>query len=743
MEVSSLKLCKLDIADIFLRDYVEYARYVIAQRALSDFRDGLKPVQRKIYYCMYENNLFLDSKNGKTYKSARVVGDVMGKYHPHGDSGIYGALVQMTDDFDYMMLPMVKGEGNFGRPWTTDSFASMRYTEVALNSNARELFDGLKENAVDMVPNYDESEMEPEVLPVKFPSVLVNNTMGIAVGYASNMPMFNPSNVCEATSRIIKGKIKDIDGLVEFMGYPDFRTKGNLHRDERALRSLFETGKASFTVSGSVVTKGNKIHIIEVPPAVTVQKIMEQIGDAIDKKRIVDIVDFKDSSGMKNKKNGASLGIEIELKRGADPRKVLTQLCRYTSLRDNVNYKLFVLIDGKPAILGIYDLLKNWIEWRQTVVQRQYSYKAKGELEAIHLLEAFELIKENIKEVVRIITSYKESEANEILKSNYGLDDDQVEYLYERKIRTLTQDKLENELAKLSKRRENVVNYMNIVNDKEQRLKFIAEQLDDLAKAYPSVRFNRIVDSIKTNEEDELLAEKIEDAEVHLVITGAGYVKRAVTYDAVLDLKEKYKGTEDEIVRVIKTNNLEDLLVFTSAGDCIKYPIYKIDNNSRTRFNENIKTLCRLPDEKEVVFFDCSGDYSKELLIVYENGRANYLGYEYLSGKRSKYKSLYESFEGEKGLVTDRIEPMYLITQNDKAVYSAVMGYNCDNEVIRAMKPSKTKFRMAQIGGNDSVKAIIYKSDALDIDETEYDKRYAVKIRTPIYEDESKLIKLL
>ena len=735
-----MKLCKKDISDIFLRCYVDYARYVITQRALSDFRDGLKPVQRRILYSMYDCNQFLDAHNGKTYKSARVVGDTMGKYHPHGDSGIYGALVQMTDDFDYMMLPMVRGNGHFSRPWTTDGPASMRYTEVALNKCAREMFDGLKEDAVDMIPNYDDSEMEPEVLPTRFPSVLVNNTIGIAVGYASNMPMFSMGSVCEATSRIIKGQIKGIDELIEFMGYPDFKTKGNLHRSETALRSLYENGSGSFSVSGSVAIKGNKIHIVEVPPAVTIEKIMEQIGDTIDSKRITDIVDFKNSSGTKNKKS--ILGIEIELKRGADARKVLTQLCRYTSLRDSVNYKVFVLMDNKPCIIGIYDLIKNWIEWRQTVIQRQYSFKAKAELESIHLIEAFELIKADIKEVVRIIASYKEAEANEMLMSNYGLDKDQIEYLYERKIRTLTQDKLENELDKLEKKRENAKYYMDMVDNKDSRLKLIAEQLDELAKAYPAVRYNRIVDSIKTNEEDELLSEKVEDAEAYLLITAYGYVKRALTIDTALDLKVKYEGTEDAIVKMIKTNNLESLLVFTSNGECIKYPVYKIDNNSRSRFNENIKTLCKIPDEREVVFLDCSGDYSKELLILYEDGRANYLSYEYLNGKRSKYKSLYESYEGSKGLVTDRIEPMYLVTEKGKAVYSGIIGYNDGDQLIRAMKPMKSKFRLAQVG-NDSVKGIVYKADALDIDESEYDKRYTVKIRTPIYDDDSKLVKLL
>ena len=737
-----MKLSRQDISDVFLRSYVDYARYVITQRALSDYRDGLKPVQRRIIYSMYDNNQFLDAHNGKTYKSARIVGDTMGKYHPHGDSGIYGALVQMTDDYDYMMLPMVKGNGHFSRPWTTDVAASMRYTEVALNKCAREMFDGLKEDAIDMVPNYDDSELEPDVLPVKFPSVLVNNTMGIAVGYASNMPMFSMGKVCEATSKLIKGKIKDIDELMEFMGYPDFKTKGNLHRDESALRSLFENGKGSFSVSGSVVIKGNKIHITEIPPAVTVEKIMEQISDAIDSKKITDITDFKNSSGTRNKKDGAKLGIEIELKRGAEPRKVLTQLCRYTSLRDTISYKLFVLIDNKPCIIGIYDLLKNWVEWRQTVVQRQYSFKAKGELESIHLLEAFELIKADIKEVVRIIASYKESEANEMLMSNYGLDKDQIEYLYERKIRTLTQDKLDNELVKLEKKRENVVYYMSIVDNKEDRLKLIAEQLDELAKAYPSVRFSRVADSIKTNEEDELLNEKVEDSEVHLLVTAYGYVKRATTLEAVLDLKTKYEGTEDEVVKIIKTNNLESLLVFTSNGECIKYPVHKIDNNSRTKFNENIKTLCKIPDEKEIVFFDCSGDYSKEIVVIYQDGRANYLSYAYLNGKRSKYKSLFESYAGEKGIVTDRLEPMYLITEKGKAVFNNMGGFSGVNPMLRALMPTKSKFRIAQIG-NDTLKGIVYKSDALDIDTEEYDKRYAVKIRTPIFESEDKIVKLL
>lgn len=731
-----MKQCNQDISDAIISNYVDYARHTIIERAIPDYRDGLKPVQRRILYSMHENNQYIDAsgKNGKTYKSARVVGDVMGKYHPHGDSSIYGAIVSMTDDYDDMLLPYVKGEGTFGRVWSEESAGHMRYTEVALNKIAREMFDGISDDCIDFIDNYDGSEKEPSVLPSKFPSVLVNNTMGIAVCYASNLPRFELGTVCKATSGIINGTIDSVDNLVDVLGYPDFTTGGNLHKSLSELKDLYNTGSGKFSISGSVVRKGSYIDIVEVPYNTTIEKILGQIKRAIDDKKILDIVDFKNSSGFSDKLGKACPGIHIELKRGADDKKVLAQLIRYTDLRATVSFNMTVLINNKPERIGVFDLIKNWIEWRQEVVQRQYSFKLNKEKEKLHLLESWELIADSIKEVARLIASYKEADVKELLYKNYGLDDIQSEYLYERKIRTLTTDRLNSELNKLKVCRENVKVYEDLVNNKNSRLKLIDSQLKELIEDYPSVRHSRVVDSVKEDEENELLNEKIEDVNVYLAVNRKGFIKRAMSFEALEDIRYKYEGTEDEVVKVINSNNLESLLVFTSKGECIKYPVHKIDNSSRSKFNENIKNLVKLPDSERVVHIDSSGDFSKSILIVYGNGKANYLGYDYLSGNRSRYKSLYCDFDTMGGgVVINEYKPIYLISNLGKASYVPLGNINAFG---------KARFRLVQPSGKEVIKAILYKDDALDIDSSEYERAYTVKIRTEIFENEDKFIKI-
>lgn len=730
-----MKLCKKDVSDLATRKYVTYARHTIIERALADFRDGLKPVQRRIMFSMHQNNQYIDAvgKNGKTHKSARVVGDVMGRFHPHGDSSIYGAIISMTDDYNDLLFPYINGNGSFGSVWSEESAGSMRYTEIALNKIARELFDGISEDSVQMLPNYDDSEVEPEVLPTKFPSILVNSTMGIAVSYASNIPRFDLSNVCKATTAVIKGELTEPDGLLDILGYPDFTTAGNIHANPQALRSLYADGQGKLTISGTVTRRGNVIEVTEVPYSTTVERIIEQIKKAIDDGKIKDINDVKNSNGFNDKLKNACPGIYIELKRGADDKKVLAQLVRYTDLRSSVSFNMTVLLNGKPERIGVYELLKNWIEWRQSVIQRQYSYKLGKEKDKLHLLESWEKLNVDIKEVVQLLTGNSESKAKELLKEKFGLDDLQVDYLYERKIRTLTSDKLQNELEKLTECRNNVKEYTDVVDNLESRLKLIVAQLEELSTKYPTVRYSKIVDTVNTDEEDEILNEKVEDREVYFVINSKGQIKRAMDLDTVNYLTDKY-SQDSPIVETIKSNNLESLLVFTNTGYCFKYPVHRIDNNSRSKFNESIRNLCKIPDNDKIVHIDASGDYSKAIIVLYETGKAEYLSYAYLSGNRSKYKSLYTEFGGElKGTIISDFKPMFLISNKKKARFF---------ELGMILANNKARFRMAQTAKGEKILGYIYQKDALPVDAEEYNRPYCIKIREPIAEDTSKFVYL-
>lgn len=732
-----MPVAKLDIRDAVLRNYITYAKMTIMERAIPDGRDGLKPVQRKVLYSMHENSQYAESTSGKigrSYKSARIVGDTMGKYHPHGDSSIYGALVNMTDDYGEMLLPYIHGDGTFGRVWSDNITPSaMRYTEAALNPIARELFDGLHENTINFVPNFDDSETEPNLLPVKFPTILVNSTMGLAVGLSSNIPHYNLREVCDATIAVITGKATKAEDLVEILGLPDFSTAGFIHGSAENILKLIKTGKGSFTLSGMVGIGKDKIVIQEIPYNTTIDRIETEIREAVASEKIKEIKDVINSSGFDKKTRVAKMEMVIELKTGSDVRKVLAKLNRYTSLRNRISFNTRVIFgddneEGKPIEIGIFDLLCKWVEWRLGVVQRQYKNKWEKEVVKEHKLKAWGLIDGHIEEVLMILARNSSDKAKELLIKNYGLDSIQVDFLYDKKLSNITQDKLVKALNELSDCSALVSEYYNVANNRKSRERLVRQQLLEIKDKYSSSRRSKAVDEIVEAEEEEKLAEVIPDNDVVVMMTKKGLVKK---YSNMMDSfnAERYIDDDDKIKWDISCKNKDMLLVFTTEGYCYKIPVHVLDNSSRTKFKDYIWKIVEQKDDGEILYVTTTRDYSGAFNIIYNNGKGMRVPLNIVSGNRGRYMNVFEPAKG--GALICNYTKFFIITKNNSAALVDITPVTLFNR--------RSKFKIARLGNGDRVIGVqpfdkVPGNDIIDF--SMYQKGYTVKIKHPLWETE-------
>lgn len=732
-----MPVAKLDIRDAVLRNYITYAKMTIMERAIPDGRDGLKPVQRKVLYSMHENSQYAESTSGKigrSYKSARIVGDTMGKYHPHGDSSIYGALVNMTDDYGEMLLPYIHGDGTFGRVWSDNITPSaMRYTEAALNPIARELFDGLHEDTINFVPNFDDSEKEPNLLPVKFPTILVNSTMGLAVGLSSNIPHYNLREVCDATIAVITGKATKAEDLVEILGLPDFSTAGFIHGSAENILKLIKTGKGSFTLSGMVGIGKDKIVIQEIPYNTTIDRIETEIREAVASEKIKEIKDVINSSGFDKKTRVAKMEMVIELKTGSDARKVLAKLNRYTSLRNRISFNTRVIFgedneEGKPIEIGIFDLLCKWVEWRLGVVQRQYKNKWEKEVVKEHKLKAWGLIDGHIEEVLMILARNSSDKAKELLIKNYGLDSIQVDFLYDKKLSNITQDKLVKALNELSDCSALVSEYYNVANNRKSRERLVRQQLLEIKDKYSSSRRSKAVDEIVEAEEEEKLAEVIPDNDVVVMMTKKGLVKK---YSNMMDSfnAERYIDDDDKIKWDISCKNKDMLLVFTTEGYCYKIPVHVLDNSSRTKFKDYIWKIVEQKDDGEILYVTTTRDYSGAFNIIYNNGKGMRVPLNIVSGNRGRYMNVFEPAKG--GALICNYTKFFIITKNNSAALVDITPVTLFNR--------RSKFKIARLGNGDRVIGVqpfdkVPGNDIIDF--SMYQKGYTVKIKHPLWETE-------
>ncbi len=588
--------------------YIDYSMSVIVSRALPDVRDGLKPVHRRVLYGMQELGVF---SNRPYRKSARIVGDVMGKYHPHGDSAIYDTMVRMAQEWS-LRYPLVDGQGNFGSV-DGDSPAAMRYTEAKLRKVAEELLSDLEKETVDFRPNFDDSLTEPTVLPARIPNLLVNGASGIAVGMATNMPPHNLTEVVNGTIAYIENRDIDIPGLMEYIKAPDFPTGGVIYGYE-GVKSAFEEGKGRVVIRGTAtieeIREGREAIIVsEIPYLVNKADMIKKTADLVNDKKIEGISDIRDESD----RNG--MRVVYELKRDSIPNVVLNKLYKYTALQSSFSVNNIALVNGKPVALNLKQMIHHYVEHRHDVVVKRTKYELKKAEERAHILEGLIIASDNIDEVIALIRASKSpEEAREKLIDRFELSDVQSRAIVEMRLRQLTgleQDKLRDEYNGLV---EKIKDLKDILSDEGRRMLIIKTELEEVRDKYGDERRSTIEYSANEMRIEDL----IPDEEVVVTISHAGYIKRTslVEYKVQNRGGVGSKGTKtrdkDFLEHLFVATNHNYLLIFTQKGRCFWMRVFEVPEGNKISKGRAIQNLINIEQDDKVMAYINTGDVKSE-----------------------------------------------------------------------------------------------------------------------------------
>ncbi len=593
------KVQEVDLKKTMETSYVNYAMSVIVARALPDARDGLKPVQRRILYAMIELNNGPDKPHRKC---ARIVGDTMGKYHPHGDSSIYGALVNLAQDWS-TRYPLVDGHGNFGSV-DGDGAAAMRYTEARLSKASMEMLSDINKDTVTFIPNFDETEKEPLVLPSRFPNLLVNGAQGIAVGMATNIPPHNMREVINAVIRIIDNKVEDkettIDELMSIVKGPDFPTGATI-LGTRGINEAYRTGRGKIKVRAvtdiePMANGKNRIVVTELPYMVNKARLIEKIAELVKEKKIDGITELRDESDR------TGMRVCIELRRDVNPNVILNQLYKHTQLQDTFGVIMLALVDNEPKVLNLYDALNVYLRHQEDVVTRRTRYDLNKAEERAHILKGLLIALDHIDEVIKLIRASKSTqEAKTKLMENFGLDDAQAQAIVDMRLRALTgleRERLEQEYAELMKK---IDEFKLILSNEKVLLGVIKEEIGVIRDKYGDDRRTAIgIDMDDFTDED-----LIPDENTVVAITHLGYIKR-MTVD---NFKAQHRGgkgikgmqtiEEDYIEDMFMTTTHHYIMFLTNKGRAYRIKAYEIPEASRTARGTAIINLLQLqPGEK-------------------------------------------------------------------------------------------------------------------------------------------------
>jgi DNA gyrase subunit A len=589
------KIIQINIEDEMKSAYIDYSMSVIVSRALPDVRDGFKPVHRRVLYGMQDLGVF---SNRPHKKSARIVGEVLGKYHPHGDSSVYDTMVRMAQPWS-LRYPLVDGQGNFGSV-DGDSPAAMRYTEARLRKIAEEMLDDLEKETVDFRPNFDDSLEEPSVLPTKIPNLLVNGAAGIAVGMATNMAPHNLTEVVDGTIAYIENRDITPEELLNYIKAPDFPTGGIIYGYE-GVRDAFLTGRGRVVIRGKAeIEEENgreQIIVTEIPYQVNKAEMIKKIADLVNDKKIEGISDLRDESD----RNG--MRIVFEIKRDAIANVVLNKLYKFTQLQTSFSVNNICLVDGRPRLLNVRDLIQEFVEFRHEVVIRRTRYDLRKAEERAHILEGLIIASDNIDEVIEIIkTSSSPDDARDRLASRFGLSDIQTRAIVDMRLRQLTgleQDKLRAEFDELMKL---IADLKDILDKEERRMQIIKDELLEVRAKYGDERRSSIEYSASEMRMEDLIA----DEEVVVTISHAGYIKRTNLAEYKVQnrggMGSKGSATRDQdfLEHLFVATNHNYLLIFTEKGRCFWMRVYEIPEGNKTSKGRAIQNLINIPGDDKV-----------------------------------------------------------------------------------------------------------------------------------------------
>lgn len=593
IEFSEQKIVPVDIEKQVRQGFIEYSMSVITSRALPDVRDGMKPGQRRILYAMYEDNLTYDKP---FRKSATTVGIVLGRYHPHGDSAVYGTMVRMAQPFSYR-YPLISGHGNFGNV-DGDGAAAYRYTEARLSKIADEMMTDIEKNVVDFVPNFDNSRKEPVVLPSRFPNLLVNGSIGIAVGMATNIPTHNLGEVIDGTLAMMDNPDITVPELMQYIKGPDFPTYATIY-GTRGIREAYETGRGRIAVraTAEIEEEHRRIVFTEIPYMVNKSMLVASVADLVKDKRIDGITDLRDESGR------GGMRIVVEYRRDANPQVILNQLYKYTQLQDTCAVNMLALDNGVPRIFSLPEILKNYIAYQEGIITRRTQFDLDKALAEMHIYEGYKIAIDHIDEIIELIKkSASVSDAKANLMAKYGLTDVQAQAIVDMtlgKLSGMERQKIEDRLAYLEAR---VDELRGILADESKVKGILREELTAIKEKFSDERRTRIVEA----EDDIDLEDLIERHTCVVTLTNAGYIKRlpADTYTAqhrggkgLIGMTTK---EEDFIEKVVVANSHSYILFFTNNGKVYMRKVYQIPEASRTAKGSNLVNLIEMESGERV-----------------------------------------------------------------------------------------------------------------------------------------------
>lgn len=594
--------------DFTIREnYMPYAMSVILSRAIPEI-DGFKPSHRKLLYTMYKMGLL----NGARTKSANIVGATM-KLNPHGDSAIYDTMVRLSRGYEALLHPYVDSKGNFGKFYSRDmAWAASRYTEAKLDKICNELFRDIDKDTVDFVDNYDNTMKEPSLLPVAFPSVLVNTNTGIAVGMASNICSFNLKEICETTAALIRDPNHDV---MQTLPAPDFIGGCQIIYDENALRQVYETGKGGIKLRARYQydKSANCIDVLSIPSTTTCEVIIEKIIDLVKTGKIKDIADVRDETGIDG------LKITIDLKRGADPDKLMAKLYRFTTLEDSFSCNFNVLIGGVPRVLGVKALLEEWIAFRIECVRRRTYFDRNKKAEKLHLLKGLEAILLDIDKAVKIVRETdEEAEVVPNLMIGFGIDEVQAEYVAEIKLRHLNREYILKRTAEIEALEKEIADLDEILKSKTRIKTIIVKELKEIAEKYGQPRKSIIIyeDIVSYTEEKD----DVPDYPVNLFFTKEGYFKKITPQSLRMSSNHKLKDG-DEIVQNCEFSNNGELLFFTDKCQVYKAKAADFTDTKASALGEYVPAKLGMDEGENAVYMVATKDYKGMLLFAFENGK--------------------------------------------------------------------------------------------------------------------------
>ena len=600
------------ITDTIEKNYMPYVMSVIISRAIPEI-DGLKPAHRKLLYTMYKMGLL----TGNRTKSANVVGQTM-KLNPHGDMAIYETLVRLTRANEALLHPLIDSKGSFGKQYSSDmSFAASRYTEVKLDTFCAELFRGIDKDAVDFVPNYDNTMQEPVLLPASFPNILVTPNTGIAVGMASSICSFNLAEICDGTIALLRNPKTNIEKMLDIVKAPDFPGGGIIIYDREQMKNIYETGQGSVKIRARYTydKSANCIDIIQIPYSTSIELIMKRISDLVKEGKLKEVVDVRDEIDLSGFK------LTIDLRKGTDPDKLMKKLYKLTPLEDSFKCNFNILINSEPRQLGLIDILHEWVLFRMECVKREFRFDLEKKNDKLHLLLGLAKIYLDIDKAIKIIrNTEKDSDVTVNLMNGFDIDQVQAEYIAEIKLRSLNKEYILNRINEIEGLQEEIAKIEELLGDDLKIKAYISKQLTEIKKKYGQPRRSEL--EYSTDVEEYVEEEVVENFPVKLYLTKEGYFKKVVL--ASLKSTDEHKMKEgDEIAYTEEADNASEVIFFTDKCRVYKAKIADFESVKISAMGAFIPAELGMENGEKPIFMKVQNEYpeNENMVFIFENGK--------------------------------------------------------------------------------------------------------------------------